>query len=504
MRPLSQIIESTIINHRMLCEGDTVVLAVSGGPDSVCLLHLMSSLAIKQHWQIHVAHIHHGIRGTEADTDASFVADLAHSLGYPFHLCRSDVPRIAEERGLGLEEAGRFARYQYLAHLARQIGARAIATGHHADDQAETILMNLLRGAGGTGLAGIQLVRVLGQGLRVIRPLLLVSRFEIEQYLEAQCITPRYDHTNNELDQTRNRIRHELIPLLKSYNPRITEALARTADILRSDEQYLMQRVEAYLAEHLVHRYGLTSLSIDSIGSQPLALQRRIVRRMLGLISWEAKQSVNQFGATAGLAGPGLHVHVDFGRVDNLLDLIQASTTNRQPIKRSWSAPLPGGGVARLSQGQLFFLSHNDCELGAWCHAWHGVGEQNLPEISTRIMANIIAHPWSGWDPRVHMDAGLVGHDLILRSWRPGDRVSIGERAGSKKLSDLFIDAKVPAPYRTRIPIIEHKGEIVAVAGLLVAPQFRPAPEAAKAIQLQLRNAAGECKDCGSAKSNIY
>lgn len=469
-------IENAIVNHRMLSAGDTVVLAVSGGPDSVCLLYLMDALASRWHWQIHVAHVHHGIRGADADQDLCLVSDLAAALGHRFHLRRCDVPGMAQKRGLGLEEAGRYARYQFFHDLAGEVGAAAVATGHHADDQAETVLMNLLRGAGGTGLAGIQPVRLTEHGFKIIRPLLFATRHEIECYLVQAGIRARHDRTNDELNQTRNRVRHELLPHLRQYNPRVTDALARTAAILRVDEQYFASQVESYLSAHLAKRYGLLSLSVAEVLKQPLALQRRILRRMLDLVSWEAKQSID------------IVASVGFHGIEALLGQMQSNASpalRPHSANNSWSVPLSGGVAARLSHGHLFFLSTAIHETEMCSRGWRIPGKVELPEIGSRFVALEVARPAGGWDRRIHLDMKLKDSELCLRYWVPGDRIRLGEGYGSKKLSDLFIDAKVPAPYRTRVPIVACGREIVAVADLMVSSAYRPQADAPTAIELQ-------------------
>ncbi len=474
MRSLCRRVEGIIISHRMLSVGDTVVLAVSGGADSLCLLYVAAALAQEWNWRIHVAHLHHGIRGSDADQDAQYVAEQSEALGLPYHLQCCDIPRLAEQRGLGLEEAGRYARYQFFADLASQIGAQAVATGHHADDQAETVLMNLLRGTGGLGLSGIRPVRLLDNGVKVIRPLLTITRQEIERYLTDLGIVPRHDRTNDELNQTRNRIRHQLLPHLQQYNPRISEALGRTAEIIRSDEQYLMQLVDDYLATHLVRRYGLVSLAVKELAVQPLALLRRIIRRMVNQFCWDAKQSVDN--------------HVGFEWIEELLKMIRPALPTEPDTKHSWSAPLPNGCVARLSQGQLFFLTPVDQATCLCGQDWRATSPLELPEIGSCLTASEVSEPTSGWDRRCHLDWRLWQEDLQVRSWQAGDRISLGAGSGSKKLSDLFIDSKVPAPYRSRIPILTLGGEIVAVTGLLVAPASRPVAGDSGAIELRLLN----------------
>ena len=260
MNLLSQV-RKTIEEHDLLVAGESVVVGVSGGPDSLCLLHLLRHLSRAYDLTLHVAHLDHGIRGEESRVDAQFVADLARQWELPATVERADVPRLAEEEGLAIEEAARRARYRFLARVAGQVGASRIAVGHNADDQAETVLMHFLRGSGLAGLRGILPLSPLGElrlgqserdsplaaELRLIRPLLEVPRSAIEAYCRDQELSPRFDRSNLDTTYYRNRLRHKLLPVLETYNPNVREVLRRTAQVMAADHELL--RLPANLRE---------------------------------------------------------------------------------------------------------------------------------------------------------------------------------------------------------------------------------------------------------------
>ena len=307
--------------YRLFTPGETVVVGVSGGPDSLCLLHLLRRLAPELRLWLHVAHLHHGLRGAEADADAAFVVELADCWGLPCTVGRADVAALAREAGLSLEEAARQARYRYLAEVAEAGGAATLAVGHNADDQAETVLMHFLRGSGAAGLRGM-LPRTalddyrlfpaedgdLGDSLssadprvpasprlHLVRPLLSIPRAEIEAYCADYRLAPRTDRSNEDTTFFRNRLRHELLPILETYNPGIRDVLAHTAEVLAGDHAVLSRAVEvAWTTLVLVEgpdevRFSLPGWRGLPIGQQRATLREAIhrLRRSVRDINWE-------------------------------------------------------------------------------------------------------------------------------------------------------------------------------------------------------------------------
>ena len=274
--PLREPVLEYIRRHGLLKAGDRVGVAVSGGADSAALLRLLLELRGELGVVLSVAHFHHGIRGAEADADAEFVAGLASAHGLELHSGSGDAPRHADARQASLETAARELRYEFFAKLLESEVVDTIATGHTLDDQAETVLMKTLRGAGTRGLAGIH--PVLRSGM--VRPLLGVRRSEVEEYLRGLGQEWREDSTNRDRKHLRNRVRHELVPLLeREFNPEVTRVLGETAEVARAEEEYWQREVERLLAQ--VSRPGDGSLELKALLAQPLAVQRRLVRAAL-------------------------------------------------------------------------------------------------------------------------------------------------------------------------------------------------------------------------------
>jgi len=265
--------------HELLATGDRVVIGVSGGPDSMALLWALHELSGPWRLNLHVAHLDHGLRPGSA-RDAAFVATAAGRLGLPVTLAHERVARFARQRRLSVEEAGRVARYGFLTRLAVKHKAGRIAVGHHADDQAETVLMRLIRGAAAGGLSVIPPQRRLTERVRLVRPLLGVSRADIERYAAWRRVAVRRDPTNASREHLRNRIRHDLLPLLaRRYNPGIREALRGAAQVL-AEEHHLLETQAVAAFGRIARRAGTTvRIGRNGLLAVPLPLRRRVLRQ---------------------------------------------------------------------------------------------------------------------------------------------------------------------------------------------------------------------------------
>jgi len=290
-------VRHTIETHGLLAPGDGIVVGVSGGPDSLCLLHVLLRLREEYRLRLHVAHLNHGARGAEADAAAEFVASLAAEWGLPVTVERQDVPALARAHKLAFEEAARRVRYAFLARVAGEAGAHKIAMGHNGDDQAETVLMHLLRGAGLAGLRGMLPItpitdyRLLEPFIQypisnlqppaIIRPLLQVSRSEIEHYCTDHDLAPRFDRSNLDTTYFRNRLRHELLPLLETYNPNVHTRLRHTAAVVAADYELLIQLREQAWAE-VVREERDTAIAFDRATCRACSTwQKSTSRRLL-------------------------------------------------------------------------------------------------------------------------------------------------------------------------------------------------------------------------------
>ena len=281
----------TINRHMLIGPGDGVVVAVSGGPDSMALLHSLVSLREELGIRLQVVHVNHCLRGEEADQEAAFVQEIAASWDVPVKVYRVEVARLAQRWRCSLQEAGRRVRYQALEETAQALSCQRIAVAHHAQDQAETILENILRGSGLTGLGGMRYQRG-----PVVRPLLDLTREEIELYLKENQVPYCLDPSNQKLVYLRNRIRLELIPYLQEkYNPNIVTGLNRMAEIIRDDND-LLEELAAESAQRCLLESesalptGSAALSISQLLTEPVALRRRVLRRILGKLSGDLRQ----------------------------------------------------------------------------------------------------------------------------------------------------------------------------------------------------------------------
>ena len=281
---IAEAVQRFIVQNKLVLPEETVLAGVSGGADSVCLLHALAGLQGKLEITVHVAHLNHMLRGAESDGDARYVSRLAKKLGVAATIENREVKAYQSAHRVSLEDAARQVRYRFFAEVAEEVGASRVAVGHTADDQAETILMHLVRGAGPTGLLGMRPLTIWTSpglaGLTVIRPLLAVSREETRAYCREHRLRPREDSSNLSMSPFRNRIRQELLPLLRGYNPRIGEALIRNSDTLAADLSFLEECVSEAWPKVASEENGAIVLDRKSVVSLHPAVQRHLLRRV--------------------------------------------------------------------------------------------------------------------------------------------------------------------------------------------------------------------------------
>jgi tRNA(Ile)-lysidine synthase len=435
-------VRSTIRRYGMLNPGDKVVVAVSGGPDSVLLLRALLTLREEFSLGLHVAHVNHQLRGTESARDEAFVTDLALSLGLPISRCRVNVRQRAREEGLSLEDASRRARYEFLGAVARKFRARKIATGHTASDQAETVLLRLLRGAGGTGLAGIPPVR---EG-KIIRPLIDLGGTEVREFLHREGIAFRRDSSNTQQDVLRNRVRLHLIPLLeKEFNPKIQQALARTARLLSEDDATLGRAAVQALRRAVRRRSsGQLALALPSLLKYNQSTQSRILR--------EALRDLR--GDILGLG---------FRHIDALLGLAGSGRTGAK-------TSLPGGVVASRGYGELVLdLKPSPCPDAAETSLLIP-GRTDLRGNGLVLVSELLGRQPSPRDlkrkDRVYLDADAFRSPLLVRTRKEGDRFQPFGLAREKKLKKVLIDDRIPRDKRQQLPLlVDGAGTILWIVG---------------------------------------
>ncbi len=435
-----------IQKHHLVSRQQPLLVAVSGGPDSVCLVHILAKLQKELGIKLHVAHLDHQLRGAESAADARYVADLARRLGIPATIEQRDVKAFKAQQHVSLEEAAREVRYAFLAQVARSIEASRVAVGHTADDHIETILMHLIRGTGTRGLRGLEPSTVwpsTPNGLIVIRPLLEVSRQETADYCHHHQLAPRIDASNLSLSPLRNRIRHQLLPLLQSYNPRVAEALRRTARITGDDLAYLDSEI-ARLWDEVVQKQGnVISLDKERFLELPSALKRHLLR-----------------GAIEELLG-------------NLKDI------EARHIEEIMAALIkPAGKRISLPGGLIFSIEYDRYLL-----APDPAVLSPFPVLETEFTLKIAGETClSGWRTeatiippeamqddasgyKAYLDLDKTGDKLTVRPRQPGDRFQPLGMSQPKKLGEFMIDAKIPQTWRQRIPIVCSPQHILWVVG---------------------------------------
>lgn len=470
-----------------------VVVGVSGGPDSLCLLHVLLSLREEYRLRLHVAHLHHGARGAEADADADFVAAIAAEWNLPVTIERQNVPALAHAHKLAFEETARRVRYTFLARVAGEIGAHKIAVGHNADDQAETVLMHFLRGAGLAGLRGmlpltpIADYRLLEPFTRreggstmhpapsIIRPLLEIPRSDIERYCAAHALTPRFDRSNLDTTYFRNRLRHELLPLLATYNPNVRARLCHTAAVVAADYELLTQLQEQAWAKVVrEEREAAILFNRATWRALPVALQRATLRQA----AYRLRRSLRD---------------VDFVHVEHARQVGLRGQTGTQ-------ATLPMGLALTVGYDTLTMRNVDDVgpspdEPLLWSAEPLSVqipGRTPLPQSEWVLQVDVLEEwdaaqiatnpdPWTAY-----FDADVLAAPLALRSRRRGDRFRPQGMGGhSVKLSAFLINLKIPRAWRDHIPLLVAGDEIVWVCGRRIGEEVTIGSETQQVTRLQ-------------------
>jgi tRNA(Ile)-lysidine synthase len=485
-------VRHTIDRYGLLLPEETVVVGVSGGPDSLCLLHVLNRLSGEYRIELHVAHLNHRMRGSEADADAAFVARLAEEWGLPCTVEARDVPTLAREKKLSLEEAARRARYAFLAEVAEHAGAKRIAVGHNADDQTESVLMHWLRGAGLAGLRGMLPViplsdyrlleeedwgtRDKGQGaFTLIRPLLEVTRAEIEAYCAKHSLQPRFDRSNLDTTYYRNRLRHELIPYLEGYNPGIREVVRRSARVITDDYAYLRAELDRLWPQVVISESDKAiQFDLAAWRSLPISFQRSTLRQAIHRLR-RSLRNINW-------------IHVEDARVALL--------------------EKPAGTQMTLPQGLMLTMSYQtftvadegyvepptDLPLLAVDSLPLAVpGTTRLPESSWRVEARLLSRSElpPGWednqDPwQAFLDHNVTSSELILRRRQPGDRFQpLGLGGRQTTLREFMINVKIPAQWRHRVPIVASPQHIVWLAGWRVDERARVTESTKQVLHLR-------------------
>jgi len=451
--------------HRLLKSNETLVVAVSGGADSVCLLHILAGQQKGLKPRLHIAHLNHQLRGADSEADAEYVAELAKKLDIPCTIEKRDVRGYKEEKRLSLEEAAREVRYRFLAEVAKSVGAERVAVGHTRDDHIETILMHLVRGSGTRGLRGLQPAMPWPPDkLTIIRPLLELSHAETEAYCCQHKLNPRLDASNLSLSPLRNRIRQQLLPLLESYNPAVAEALLRAGRIADDDITFLDEQV-AKLWDGLIHREG-EGLIIDRPGfaQLPTALKRYLLRAALSRLLGSAKD-------------------VEMRHIEEMLALADKTAGKRLNLP---------GGLTFVVEYERYILTGDETALSP-LPPLQGEFNLNIPGETLipgwRVEAAMVGREKMSEadDFTAYFDADKTSERLIVRSRKRGDRFQPLGMPQPKKLGEFMIDAKIPQSGRGRTPLVCAGENILWVVGWRLGEPAKVEPKTKRVLRLSFK-----------------
>jgi len=446
--------------------GSKLVVAVSGGPDSVCLLHLLSSLKDKLGLTLHVAHLDHQLRGKESSADAEYVATLAQKLGLPVTIGHADAKSFQRSNRMTLEEAAREVRYSFLSDVCQTVGAKLIVTGHTQNDDVETILLHVVRGSGTRGLVGLKPLTprtISDRELVIVRPMLDITREETVDYCQRLGLAPRLDTSNLELSPLRNKIRLKLLPMLERYNSNVAGALLRLSASAADELDYLDEQM-AKLWSRVVKREGdVVTLDRKELRDVHLALKRHLLRACLEQL-------------TGGLKD------IESCHIEDMLSLIEK----------------PSGRCIDLPYGLVFMVGYDSYWLGKEgdlpnpFSSLVGQYPLNIPGITGlpgwRVEAKIVYTLDSNDNSLVvFMDADRVGQKLSVRTWKRGDRFKPLGMSCEKKLSEFMIDARIPRLWRHNIPVVASLSGIVWLVGYRLDERVKVTVKTKRVLRLEFK-----------------
>ncbi|MDO4793285.1 MAG: tRNA lysidine(34) synthetase TilS [Filifactor alocis] len=458
-------IEKTIEENRLLSEGDKVMIALSGGPDSLFLLHVLTQLRERYKLTLYAVHLNHRIRGFDAHRDALFCAELCDRTDIPFFVRSVDVPEISKMMKMTLEEAAREARYKLFFELKEELGINRIAVAHNMDDQVETVLMRIMRGTGLYGLKGMDYHLPNG----IIRPLLDVEKKEILAYLKRHSLSWCVDETNEEAVYTRNKIRLELLPLMEEFSPKVKESISRMAATLREDGNYI-ESVANTMFQESSHPVSENTIKVDieALLNRPPAIKKREVRYAIQSVLHSLK------GIEA--------VH---------LDEVMALAENQKSYAK---VNLPGGLWVYKKGNVLYFSTEElkEQEL-SFSYPLKKNGRVFISEIDTQITAKTLTRdkhlilPTGKYTKAFDLDK--IQGDLIVRNREVGDKIRPMGLGGTKKIKNIFIDEKITVEDRDKVPIItDEKGSIIWVVGFCISDDFKIDETTRNVIQIHVKH----------------
>ncbi|MGB9891035.1 tRNA lysidine(34) synthetase TilS [Thermodesulfovibrio yellowstonii] len=450
-------VKQTIEKYNMLSVGDHVLVGLSGGPDSVCLLQILNILKSSYKLKISAAYIDHELRPDDVPKEIEFCKKLCESLNIPFYVQSINVKDFAKKEKISIQEAARILRYAALDQISININAHKIAVAHNADDQAETVIMRLLRGAGPAGLSGIPPVRK-----KIIRPLIEIERTEIERFLSEKNISYIIDPSNESMKYLRNKIRKTLMPVIKTVSPKATKIISKTADIIREENDYINVAVTKALMRLMSRK---TDKTVELFCNPMEVLNIVILRRALRF----AIDSVK------GLKG------LTFDHIEDIINLIKTGKTGDRVY-------LPKGIRAIKGYSTLIITSEPPKKLSTYeitepqdIYLKESSIVLNLKEIKKEELQN-----FGDGKNVIYIDMDKIKFPLIVRARKSGDYFYPFGFGKKKKLQDFFVDEKIPRDERDTVPIIESDGNIVCIAGYRLDDRFKIDDNTKRCLQIKI------------------
>lgn len=474
--PMLDSVTETIKRYNMISPGDRIVVGVSGGPDSMALLHMLCSIREEFSLYIHVVHLNHMLRGREADSDTEYVRGFCTDNDIPFTIEYADINELSRKSRLSSEQAGRKARYELFTRVAKDVNANKIALAHNMNDQAETVFLRLIRGSGLDGLCGISPVR---DGI-YIRPLLFTPRADIEEYCSENNLNPREDSTNFEPLYTRNKIRLELLPFIKhNFNANIEHSLSSLAEILAMDNDFISSCADqAYLKVAKTAENGVM-LDIALLKKLHGAIRSRCIRKALGYVKGDLTD-------------------IELKHVELINSLVSRGSTGA-------AVEVPGGIRAEVSYGFLRVAKAKDWSKPGFCHRLQIPGATEVPEADCMIIAsvgcgqNVNPHDRNRFIK--YFDYDRIKGNLFVRNRREGDYIVPLGMTGRKKIKELFIDDKIPRFERNGIPLIACGSEILWAIGYNINDNYKISISTKTILKVEFIRSGGNnnVKRCGKS-----
>lgn len=445
---LIESVKRTAADQQLWSPNDCIIVAVSGGPDSIALLHVLHHISVT-HMPLRLvcAHANHGFR-QESIEEAEMVKRIASDLDIPFEMAELDIPSYMKISGMGPQEASRIKRYEFLLQVASQYDSKRVALAHHADDQAETVIMRLLRGSGPSGLSGMKIKRR-EKNVELIRPFLRIYKSDLLEVCEANGYEYAVDQTNLQSKYRRNAVRLDILPFLGQYNKQIASSLNQLAEVMTAEDDFVEQAAKDVYRNLVQHMDGRLAFKVPSFLGLHVALQRRLIKLILNYLSTASEIS-------------------DFHKIERIRDGILRDDAT------TWSFDLGGGVTCQREYEQICFFSHPVSQESSYTyHLEEAASELWLSEIGKVLTVSVSS--WKGQLPseawmdlnEAVFDKEQLSFPLTVRSRKPGDLMTVMGLNGSKKVKDIFIDDKIPPSLRQRIPmVVDSQGRILWIPGV--------------------------------------